>query len=233
MATKKKPKLSDLQQLVSDVHLHQINYDTREVYLHGASPANDEEPGVEYRMATTFVKNIHILDNLGHANILCHMHSIGGEWGDGMAIYHTMRQSRSTFAMLAYAQASSMSGIILQGADKRVLIPDTDFMIHHGSIAACDNSMAAKSMIDWNERTMKRMLHLFAERAIIGPYFIERDYTISKIKSWLDKKIRHHSDWYMSAEEAIHYGFADGILGEKGFESFDKIRSGRKWKPSD
>jgi ATP-dependent protease ClpP protease subunit len=230
--TVKKKKLSDLQQLISDVHSHSINYDTREVYLHGAY-SGDEEPGVEYRMATTFIKNMHILDGLGHANILCHLHSIGGEWGDGMAIFHTIRQSRSAVTMLAYAQASSISGVILQAADKRVLMPDTDFMIHHGSINASDNSMVAKSIIDSNEKAMKRMLHIFAERAIIGVYFRERNYTVSKIKSWLDKKIRHHSDWYMTSSEAVHFGFADGILGEKGFENINKIRAGRKWKASE
>lgn len=109
-------------------------------------------------------------------------------------------------------------------------MPDTEFMIHHGSIGLHGDSMAVKSAVDVNERLCKRMLTIFARRAIVGPYFKERDYTEAKIASYIDKKIRAKIDWYLTAEEAIHYGFADGILGEKGYETIDKIRSGRKFK---
>jgi len=149
---------------------------------------------------------------------------------DGMGMFWTMRLSKSPITVLAYAQASSMSGVLLQAADKRVMMPDCDFMIHHGSISIESNSMAAKSAIDFNDRLCKRMLQLFAERAILGKYFQERGYGISRIKSFIDRKIKDKSDWYMSAEEALYFGFCDGILGEKGFEDLDVIRRGKKFK---
>lgn len=226
-------KKSDLEQLLSDIHSYGINHHTREIYIHGAyggSHCDEEEPGVGYRMATAFVKNLHVLEAQEQSNILIHLHSIGGEWTDGMAMFHAARFAKSPVTILAYAQASSMSGIILQCADKRILMPDTEFMIHHGSIAVHDNSMAAKSAIDVNERQCKRMLRIFAKRAILSPYFKEREYTEAKVVSFIDRKIKSNSDWCMDAEEAVYYGFADGILGEKGYESIDKIRVGRKFK---
>jgi len=225
-------KKSELEQLISDIHTYGINYHSRELYLHGAAPMDDvgTEPGVEFRMASGFVKNMHVLDSQRDTNILVHSHTIGGEWNDGMAIFNSIRFARSTVTMLIHTVASSMSGVVLQAADNRVLMPDTDFMIHHGSISFDANSIAAKQMIDVNERLCKRMLQIFARRAIIGPYFKERKWKEGQISRFLDRKIRDKSDWYLPPDEAIYYGFADGILGEKGFENLDKIRTCRKHK---
>lgn len=230
MVVKKK---SELEQLINDIHLYGINYHNREVYLHGAYGGSHDyegEPGIEYRMATTCVKNLHVLEGQSQENILIHMHTIGGEWRDGIGIFSTIRAISSPVTILAYGEASSMSGLILQCADKRVLMPDTELMIHHGSIRLHDNSMAVKSAVDVNERLCKRMLTLFARRAIVGEYFASKDYSEQRIITFIDKKIRHSSDWYLSAEEAVHYGFADGILGDKGYETLAKIRGGSKLK---
>jgi ATP-dependent protease ClpP protease subunit len=42
--------------------------------------------------------------------------------------------------------------------------------------------------------------------------------------------MREKVDWWMDAEEAVFYGFADGVLGQEGFENLDKIRVKRKLK---
>jgi len=225
---KNKPKYDEISQLISDVHSHSINYHTRELYVHGAY--SSEEPGVEYRMATTFIKNLHILQNQGRSNILVHMHTIGGEWGDGMAMYDSIRHTMSSVTILAYAHATSMSGILLQSADKRVMLPSSHFLIHHGSISIEDTCEAAKEAIIQNEKDMKRMLEVFAERAKDGQFFKDRKYGIKRIMSYIDQKVRHKNDWYLSAEEAVYYGFADGVLGEQGFETIAKIRKCRKRK---
>ena len=221
---------TQLDNILYDIHAHGINYHTREIYLHSHTDAYDEEPGVEYRMATSFIKNLNFLESIDKSNILIHMHSIGGEWNDGMAIFNTIRAIKSPTVVLSYAQASSVSGIILQAADKRVMMPDCEFLIHHGSIALDNNSLAAKSAIEFNERICKRMLKIFAERAIVGAFFRDRGFSLRKVMNYLDNKIRNRSDWYLSAEEALYYGFCDGILGEKGYEDIDKIRNVRKYK---
>lgn len=221
-------KITSVEQLISDVHSYNINNNSRELYLHGHVDTENEEPGVDYRMSTNFIKNLHILESQSNKNILVHMHTIGGSWTDGMAVFNSIRLSKCHITILAYAQASSMSGIVLQAADKRVLMPDCEFMIHHGSISVEDNTMAAKSAIDQNEKNCKRMLQIFAQRAFSGKYFADRSFGIKKTMSFIDSKIKQNSDWYLEAEEAIYYGFADGILGKKGFESTTKIRTGRK-----
>jgi ATP-dependent Clp protease protease subunit len=213
-----------VEQLISEIHNHHVNHLTRELYLHGYMDA-PEEPGVDYRMATSFIKNIHILDLQNSQNILVHMHTIGGNWSDGMAIFNTMKLSKSPITIIGYAQASSMSGIVFQAANKRVLMPDCEMMIHHGSIALDDNTMAVKSAVEQNERSCVRMLQIFAERAILGRYFKDRKYSLKRTMTFIDQKIKQASDWYLSPEEAVYYGFADGIFGDKGFETISKVRS--------
>ena len=220
-------KSFSVEQLISEIHEHHINHLNREIYLHGHVDAT-EEPGVEYRMATGFVKNLHILELQNAQNVLVHMHTIGGNWSDGMAIFNSIRLARSPVTILGYAQASSMSGIVFQAADKRVLMPDCEIMIHHGSIALDDSTMAVKSAVDQNSKYCQRMLQIFADRAVSALYFKERKYSVRKVMTFIDQKIKQAGDWYLMPDEAVYYGFADGILGEKGFETITKIRSGRK-----
>jgi len=220
-------KSVSVEQLISEIHNHHINHLTREIYLHGYVDA-DEEPGVDYRMATSFIKNLHILGLQNSQNVLVHMHTIGGNWSDGMAIFNSIRLSSAPITIIGYAQASSMSGIVFQAADKRVLMPDCEIMIHHGSLALDDSTMAVKSAVDQNEKYCRRMLQIFAERAIAGAYFKERKYSVRKAMTFIDQKIKQNGDWYLMPDEAVYYGFADGILGEKGFETVAKARSGRK-----
>lgn len=221
-------KKTELEQLISDIHGHNINHHTREIYVHGAY--SEEEPGVDFRMGTTFVKNMHILDSQKVANILIHMHTIGGDWDHGMAMFWAIRFAKSPVTILAHSHASSMSGILLQAADNRVIMPDCNFMIHHGSIYVNDDSIAVKSAVDVNNRLCKRMLHIFARRAILGRYFKERDQNEEQIMRFMDRKIKDKRDWFLTAEEAVDFGFADGIFGEKGYEDLRKIRINRKCK---
>jgi len=218
-----------VEQLISEIHNHHINHLTREIYLHGHVDA-DEEPGVDYRMATSFIKNLHILGLQNSQNILVHMHTIGGSWSDGMAMFNAMRLGKAPVTIMGYAQASSMSGIVFQAADRRVLMPDCELMIHHGSIAVDDTTMAVKSAVDQNEKSCRRMLQIFAEKAILGKYFKERKFSLKRAMTFIDQRIRQAGDWYLMPDEAVYYGFADGIFGEKGFETLSKIRVGRKIK---
>lgn len=159
------------------------------------------------------------------------MHTIGGNWSDGMAIFNAIRLSKSPITILGYAQASSMSGIVFQAADKRVLMPDCELMIHHGSIGVEDTSLAVKSAVEQNEKSCKRMLQIFAERAVNGKYFKDRKYySLKRAMTFIDQKIRQVGDWYLMPDEAVYYGFADGIFGDKGFENIAKIRMGKKRK---
>jgi len=102
---------------ISDVQTYGLDVKNRERYLHGYIGNTDEDPGVEYRMAAQFYKNIRLLDSISNLPIIIHMFSEGGEWDAGMAIYDAIALSKSYITIIAYGQASSMSSIILQAAN--------------------------------------------------------------------------------------------------------------------
>jgi len=124
--------------LVHDVHEHNIDLKANHIFLVGeasyATSTDDDEPGVEYLMASRFIKNLNLLMRKSSDPILVHLKTCGGSWQEGMAIYDAIKSCPNPLTILAYAEARSMSSIILQASDKRVMMPHAKFMFHQGSV---------------------------------------------------------------------------------------------------
>lgn len=214
-------------QILFDVHNHGVNLNLRDIYLHSyyKDEGENEEPGVDYRQATTFIKNLHVLDLPPNKPILVHMHSVGGCWDNGMAIFNAVQFSTSYVTMLAYSQASSMSGIILQSAELRIMMPDCHFMMHFGSGGTWGHPFAVQTAAEFDVKACKRMLQIFAERAIKGPFFSKKKTTtVQSVYNFFDKKLKERVDWFLDAEEAVWYGLADSILGSKEYPTMESLR---------
>lgn len=215
-------------QVLYDMHNHCVNLNLRDIYLHSYySRDEDEEPGIDYRQATTFIKNLHMLDQPPNKPILVHLHSVGGDWDNGMAMFNSIQFSGSYITMLAYAQASSMSGILLQSASLRIMMPDCHFLMHHGSGGGgVNHPFAIKAAADFEYQACKRMLTIFAERAYnTGPFFTKKkSTTVQSAWSFFDKKLMSKIDWFLTAEETVHYGLADDILGGKEYPDLASLR---------
>lgn len=219
--------MAQKQQVIFDLHTHHINPNTRDIYLHSHyTEDNEVEPGVDYRQATTFIKNLHFLDQPQYRPILVHLHSQGGSWDDGMAMFNAIQFAQSYVTMLAYAQASSMSGVIFQAAELRVMMPDCHFLMHHGvSGGSFVHPFGLKNEAEFQIRATKRMLRIFAERANVGPFFKKKKTnTVETIYNFFDKKLKTEVDWYLDAEEAVFYGLADCILGCKTYPNIQSLR---------
>ena len=202
-------------QHLHDFHNYSANVDSREIFLHNFYGSNDEEnPGVEYRMSVNFIKNLRALDLANSDDILIHMHSVGGEWTDGMAIFDAIKMCRSKITIIAYGQAESMSSIIFQSADKRLITPNTYFMSHFGSSGAGGGYLDGQNWIKYEKYICDVMLDVYAERCKKGKYFVEkygRNPDLEKVKTFLYRKLKS-GDWYINSEEAVYYGFADRII---------------------
>ena len=210
--------------LLADLHDRSLIIDTREIFLHSNfdTDSNDEEPGVDYRMALTFEKNIRFLEYLvPDKPIFIHQHCIGGEVNDGLAIYDIINASRCHITILAYAQASSMSSVILQAADLRLLMPNTELLIHYGDMSLDGVVTAILSTTARMAWFKDKLLHIYAERCQKTQIFMHKN--IEEICSFLDDKITKHVDWFLSAEEAVAYGFADGIIGDSKYKHISDL----------
>lgn len=225
MPKKKKNNISiDFLELVNHVHNYDLNLLNREIYLHSHYSGHDEESGIEYRMATQFVKNIHLLDQDSQDGILIHLHSPGGDWIHGMAIFDAIKYSSSCVNILAYGEVSSMSSVLFQAANKRIMMPSCEFMIHRGFLTLEGVATTVQSNAAWNKKTDMTMLRLYASRAVNGSFFVKKGMDENHVVKFIDQKIRKLGDWNLSAEEAVYYGFCDGIFGSSGYDSLEKIR---------
>lgn len=225
MAKKRTLTLDDRSTVLYDLHEYGINEITRELFLHRYIHTEAEtagDCGVDYRMAVTFIKNLGFLDG-SKENILVHMQSRGGDWNDGIAVYDAIKASVAPVTILAYAHARSMTSIILQAADVRVLMPNCDFVVHYGwTSRGEDRFTPVMNQMEHEKRLNEVMLKIYAARCKGSEFFVDEPKT--GIMSYIKMQLADKTDWILSAKEAVMYGFADGVLGTKGFETIKKIR---------
>jgi ATP-dependent protease ClpP protease subunit len=208
-----------------NIHDYNIDIDNREIYLHSYFNEEEDESGVDYRSAIVFEKNLRYLNLLSLDPILIHMHLPGGDWQDCLGIYDAIKSSKSKTIIVASAKVESSSTVLLQAADLRILTPNTNFLVHYGSISVDNEHKAALSMVQWSEKESEKMIDIFTEKCINS--------MISKEKNWKKMMARKHivsqlatkRDWILTAEEAVRYGFADGILGTKRYPNIDYIKN--------
>ena len=210
---------------ILDVHSYGLDIDHREIYLHSYITNTDEDPGVDYRMASHFAKNIRILDMINDKPIIIHMHSIGGDWNDGMAIYDSIKICNSHVTVVVYGQAESMSSIVLQAADTRVMMPNTYFMCHFGSNGCEGSFLDVQNAAKFEKQMAETMMDIYTSKCLKGKYFKENYESLSeeKVKTFLKRKLKD-GDWYLTADETIHYGFADLVLRTKNYTSIDSLK---------
>jgi len=213
-------------ELINDVHAFSLNAETREIFLNGHIADVEEEPGVDWRMATKFNKNIRLLTSgpTAHQPILIHMHTIGGNWEDGLAIYDIIKSCTNTqITILAYAHARSMSSIILQAADTRVFMPNAVWLMHMGDMGFEGQAQSFEAEAEWAKKDHDRMLDIYVASAHGSSAYTGK--SKKQVKNFIDKGLRLKQEWYMSAREAIHYGYADAVFGDVGYESMEAIKN--------
>lgn len=207
-----------------DIHNYGIDVDNRELYLHSYFDT-PEEYGVDYRSAITFEKNLRYLNTISLDPILVHMHLPGGDWQDCLGIYDNIKNSKSAICIVAYAKVESSSTVLLQAADLRILSANTNFLIHYGSISVENEHKAALSMVHWSEKESEKMIDIFTERCMNSKICKEKNWKKMMAKKHIITQLASKRDWILSADEAVDYGFADGILGSKKFPNIDYIKN--------
>ena len=210
---------------ISDVHAYGLDVKSREIFLHGYVGNTDEDPGVEYRMATNFYKNIRMLDSISKDPIIIHMFSEGGEWDAGMAIFDAISLCQSYVTIVAYGQASSMSSIILQAADRRVMTPNAHFMLHYGSTDCGGDHLSAQNYAKVDKRNTETMIDIYAGGCVKGKHFKDNvnNPTLEKVRNHIKRKLKD-GDWYLDANEAVYYGLADCVLDTRKVPNIESLK---------
>lgn len=221
----RKPRSSNSHDIFT-IHDYNIDIVNREIYLHSSLYSGEEEGGVDFRSATTFEKNLRYLNLISDDPILVHMHLPGGEWQDCLGMFDAIMSCTCNVGILAYAKAESSSSVLLQAADLRILMPNTNVLIHYGFLSLDgEHSKAAASNIQWNEEESDKMINIFTDRCMESSIAQQKNWKKMMAKKHIMSQLANRCDWILNARDAVNYGFADAVFGDKNFESIDSIKS--------
>jgi len=196
--------------LISSIQDNSIDIKNRIIYIH--SDFDPEEAGVDFRMAVSFIKNLDYLNSISTEPIILKMFSYGGCWNYGMAMYDAIVSSSSPITFISYAHARSMSSIIPQAAQKRYINKHCDFMVHYGTYEDSGDFRQVANGLKFTEKQNEVMLEVYAKRCVKGKYFREKGMDQKKTLTFIKNKIEKLTDWWMTSEEAVYYGFMDKII---------------------
>lgn len=197
---------------LDDIHDNNINVKSRVIYI-TQKELNDDPIG--HNSSASFIKNLDYLNGINKKNIVVRCINItGGEVGHGLAMYSAALNSKSKISIECYGFTASFGSIFLQSAAEgcRFISQYSDFMIHFGTIAFDGDMLSAESAAASNKLWRNKMLNIYASRCIKGDFFSKRKYSLSRVKGYLNTRMRHSSDWYLTPEECLDYGFIDKII---------------------
>jgi ATP-dependent protease ClpP protease subunit len=210
---------------ILDIHRFGLDVYANHIYLVGneeyVSHEMLEEPGVEYSMASRFIKNMNIIMCQNTDPVLIHMKTCGGEWVEGMAIYDMIKACPNKVTILNYTHARSMSSLIFQAADKRVMMPHSTFMFHEGSMEFSGTPKMFRTVHDEEAKALTAMLDIYV--AALKKKGKMCKMQPAKIREWLIKQMDKKEDVFLSAAEAVEYGFADEVFGSDGSYEWKKL----------
>lgn len=201
---------------IAYIHDYNIDLPDNQIFLMGEEIIPDVEdhlgePGVEYRMSNRLIRNLSLTMKANPDKpLLIHMKTAGGSWVEGMAIYDAIKSYPYPVIILSYTHARSMSSIILQAADKRVLMPNSYFMFHDGTDGFEGTQKSVRSYVDFGKRATNVMLGIYTDSMFEKG--LMKGAAPTKIHSWLRHRMDKHEEVYLTAQQAVDYGFADEIF---------------------
>jgi ATP-dependent Clp protease protease subunit len=196
----------------------------REIYLIDKK----EDSSINHSVSYTFCKDLHELERKSSQEIIIHANTIGGDWDDGIAMFDAIKFSPCPITFIGYGCLCSMGTILIQAAKKRYLMPNCSFMVHLGSTSVDGQFQTVASTIDYYKRQMLFMLDLYSEKCQKGKYFKEKQFDKERTKNYIYRKLKEKSDWYMTAPEAVDYGFADKVLSKTEYVNARKLKQWQK-----
>lgn len=214
-----KLRVAKTDDLVFRVHEYDIDTEAHHVYLMGSEMRavgdvyEGGEPGIEYTIANRFIRNMnHCMRLKPGKKILIHMKSNGGFWEEGLAIRDTIHMvSRlCPTTILNYTHARSMTSMIFLAANKRVMMPNSNFMFHTGTAEFYGTSKQLQTEAELDKMYQERMLGYYIkalkERGSMSKWSRKR------IREWLIDRMNKKEEVYIMADEAVRLGFADEIF---------------------
>ena len=131
--------------------------------------------------------------------ITVYISSPGGEITPALTVFHYLRNSKCPITTVCIGFAASAAAILFLAGDKRLMYPDTEFMIHScmSARSAYENAFEAQVRLDKLVQTNEILCNIVASRT--GKY-------AEIVKEWMKQ------DTYFTPEQALEAGAATGII---------------------
>ncbi len=210
-----------------------LNLNAFQIFIMGEPVAWDKQDnpdwqlGVEHSMAGRLIKNIRVLTNINPKKpILVLMKSEGGDWVEGMAMFDVIKNCSNKITILDYSEAMSMTSIIMQAADKRVMMPHSYFMFHEGTTGFEGVPKQDRSRIKYEEICKNQMLDIYVHALKKRGKKYNR-WSEKKIQRMLEEHMEREEDVYLTPAEALQWGFIDEIFDgnwDKLLKSYPRVR---------
>ncbi len=163
--------------------------------------------GVDEISCNNIIKELMYLDRKDTGKeITIYINSPGGSVQDGLAVYDAIRLLESPIRTVCLGTCASMGAILFLAGEKREMMQHGKIMIHDPAFGR-GHDMGGKKPheiqmeLDDLKRCRDSLVEIIAERT---------GKTVKAICKVTEK------DSYYSAEEAVKFGLATGIITEKG-----------------
>lgn len=132
-------------------------------------------------------------------DLALHLNSPGGDVFDGFAIYQALKARTGSTTVVVDGLAASIASVIAMGADRVVMAPKAQMMIHDGWSMAVGNAADMRKLADLLDKTSNNIASVYADKA--G----------GSVEFWRERM--QEETWY-SADEALEAGLVDEVEGK-------------------
>lgn len=147
--------------------------------------------------AKTFVEAMAPLK--GASTIQVRINSIGGSVFEAIAIYNTLKAAQAKIVVHVDGLAASSASVIAMAGDEIIMAPEAQMMVHEPWAVTAGNASNLRDMADLLDRNRDILVSIYEKRTGLAA---------AKVKSLLA------AETWLTAKEAVDYGFADSIDGE-------------------
>ena len=195
---------------VETIQSYGIDVEKRVIYVNSEDYSEEGETGVDFLMASKFIKNLDYLNSISNEPILVKTLNCGGDWFYGMAMFDAIKESIAPVDVHAKAWARSMSSIIIQAGRKRTLSKHSVFMVHYGEYADYGDLRKVTSGVDFYQGMNKVMFDIYANRCFGAKGWGKL--SKEKISVAIEAKVKELTDWWLTAQDALALGFIDEVI---------------------
>ena len=173
------------------------------------------------------------LENANGLDVTFNIASEGGSYFEGLTMAAMISSYKGKTTAKGIGIVASAATVVFLAADEKVLTSNSFFMIHSAWSGAEGNAKQISKTVELLNRVDEQMVNIYTAQMESKDKLINN--SIEDTKAYVRNMMAEET--WLTAEEAVDYGFADYIMDEaqipdyKSYEAvFNKVRAESKFK---